>query len=263
MSVLLQIVFTPGWANGGHPQNWAPRRASDYAAFATAAARHYPTVHLWMVWGEPTRAQNFAPLVAAVPGAKKLDAAQRAAPHKYAEMLDDTYSALKRVSKTNLVIGGCTYSAGELDTQQWVENLRLPNGKPPRMDIYAHNPFSWREPRFGVRPSANGQVQFPDLPRLAQWIDTYLGRPLHVRKPIPIFISEWTEPTAPEQEFSWWLDPKAAARYTREALRLSRHWKRIWGFGWIELYDDPPFESSGLLTVDGKRKPDFYAFANG
>src|ERR1035441_7130256 len=33
MRVLLQIITTPGWANGGRPSNWAPRHPSDYAAF--------------------------------------------------------------------------------------------------------------------------------------------------------------------------------------------------------------------------------------
>ena len=73
---------------------WAPRKADDLAHFAGAAARHYPTVHLWMVWGEPTRRANFATLVAA-PRPKPLTAAQRAAPHLYAQMLDAAYGALK------------------------------------------------------------------------------------------------------------------------------------------------------------------------
>jgi hypothetical protein len=262
MRILLQVANTPGWANGGQPYNWAPDDARDYGDFMAAAARRYRHVHLWMVWGEPTRQQNFEPLTPAKPGTT-LDAAQQVAPHNYAEMLDAAYGALKDVSKANLVIGGCTYSAGQIDTQQWIENLRLPNGQPPRMDIYAHNPFDWRFPRLGGRPTGGGQVQIPDLPRLAHWIDRYLGRPRHVRKPIPIFVSEWNEPTAPEQEFRWSLKPKTAATYTRDTLRILRHWKRIFGLGWIELYDSPPFENAGLLTVHGKKKPDFHAFANG
>ncbi len=262
MRVLLQLTRTPGWANGGQPATWTPDNPADFADFAQAAARHYKHVHLWMVWGEPMRQANYEPLTPASPGTQ-LDPQQQVAPHNYAQLLDAAYGALKAVSRANLVIGGCTYSAGQIDTQQWIENLRLPDGKPPRMDIYAHNPFGWRVPKLGGHPSEGGQVQFPDLRRLAHWIDTNLGRPRHVRKPIPIFISEWNEPTAPEQEFAWWLDPPVAAKYTADALRVSRHWSRIYGFGWIELYDQPPFENSGLLTVKGKKKPDFYSFANG
>lgn len=263
MRILLQVVFAPAWANGGHPLNWAPIHNADFAAFVTAAARHYRGVHFWMIWGEPTKQMNFQPLYPAPWYAKKLNNQQLEAPHKYAQLLDAAYGALKAVSRANVVIGGNTFSAGDIHTKQWIENLRLPNGKPPRMDVYGHDPFGWRTPRFGVRPSYEGQVQFPDLPRLARWIDAYLGRPRHVSKPIPIFISEWNQPTAPEQEFPWWVDPPVAAKYTSDALALARHWNRILGFSWIELYDNPPFENAGLLTVDGKRKPDFYAFARG
>lgn len=261
MRVLLQVIFTPRWANGGRPQNWTPRNPADFANFATAAARRYPSVHLWMVWGEPDRSANFEPLAIARPGAK-LNKQQQTAPHNYAKILDATYGALKRVSRANVVFGGCTFASGNIDTEQWIQNLRLPNGKPPRMDIYSHNPFGPSEPRLGGPPSPGGQVQFSDLPRMAKWIDRYLGKPRHLKKQIPIFLSEWKQPTAPEEEFSWWLDPDVAAKYTSEAISVSRSWKRIYGFGWIELYDEPPVENSGLLTVDGVRKPDFYAFAN-
>jgi len=256
MRVLLQIVGAPTWANGGHPWQWAPTRPGDYAAFAAAAAREYPSVHLWMVWGEPNNSLNFAPLVGAQPGAQ-LNPAQRAAPHLYARMLDATYAALKRVSRSNLVIGGCTYTTGALDTQQWIQNLRLPNGKPPRMDLYAHNPFSRIAPDFSDPPSPFGEVQFSDLPRMAGWIDRYLHRGL------PIFLSEWAIPTAPDQQFDFSVSPKMAASWITDAMRLSRRWRRIYGLGWVQLYDNPPTSQAGLLTAGGRRKPGFRAFARG
>ncbi|MBV9467406.1 MAG: hypothetical protein JO169_14945 [Solirubrobacterales bacterium] len=258
MRVLLQIVTAPAWANGGHlDDRWAPHKPADFSSFAAAAARRYPSVHLWMVWGEPTKAGSFDPLVPAVPGTQ-LTAAQRSAPRLYARILDSTYAALKAVSKSNLVIGGCTFSIGRIDTEQWIQNLRLPDGRPPRMDMYAHNPFSDTEPSFSAPPSAFGQVQFSDLPRLAGWIDRYL------HKGLPIFLSEWTVPTAADQEFNFWVDPSVAARWVTDALRLSRGWKRIYALGWIHVYDDPPGGScSGLFYNNGTPKPGYYAFTNG
>jgi hypothetical protein len=255
MRVLLQIIGAPRWANGGHAWNWAPRPAA-FAAFATAAARHYSKVHLWMIWGEPSRRPNFQPEIAAVPG-RKLNAAQRIAPHNYARILDAAYGALKRVSASNTVIGGSTYTTGDIDTLQWIQNLRLPDGRPPRMDMYAHNPFSWREPSFSVGPSPLGEVQFSDLPHLAGWIDHYL------RRGMPILLSEWTIPTAVDQEFNFYVDPPVQAKWISEALRLSRSWKRIYALGWIHVYDEPPFSSGGLVAVNGVRKPGFYAFEHG
>jgi hypothetical protein len=254
--VLLQIDDAPPWANGGKPAIWAPLHDSDFANFATAAARRYPSVHLWMIGGEPNRRANFEPETSAFPGTR-LDRAQQLAPHNYARMLDAAYGALKRVSRRNLVIGGSTYTTGDIDTQQWIENLRLPDGRAPRMDMYAHNPFSYTAPSFSAPPSATGQVQFSDLPRLGRWIDRYL------HKGMPIFLSEWTIPTAPDQEFRFWVDPKVAAQWITDAMRLARGWRRIYGLGWIYVYDQPPVTFGGLLSAGGVPKPGFAAFENG
>ncbi|MEA2197159.1 MAG: hypothetical protein QOJ25_1210 [Solirubrobacteraceae bacterium] len=256
MRVLLQIIGAPAWANGGHASNWAPRRPADFAAFATAAARRYPGVHVWMVWGEPTRPPNFEPLIPSPP-ATTLSRAAQAAPHLYARILDAAYGALKRVNPRNLVIGGCTYTTGSIDTQQWIENLRLPNGRPPRMDMYAHNPFSYQTPSFTTSLSPFGEVQFSDLHELTGWVDRYL------RRGLPLFLSEWTIPTAPDQEFNFYVDPSIAAHWITDALHLSRSWHRIYSLGWVNVYDNPPVSSGGLLTQSGAQKPGFAAFAHG
>ncbi len=65
--VMLQLDYTPAWANGGDTHGWAPLHPGDVADFATAVARHYPSVHLWMVWGEPNREGHFDPIVRAKP----------------------------------------------------------------------------------------------------------------------------------------------------------------------------------------------------
>jgi hypothetical protein len=255
MRVLLQVIYTPAWANGGRARNWAPTHVSDYAAFITAATRRYPTVHLWMIWGEPSRRPNFEPLSTVPPGVS-LTPAQQRGPHIYARMLDAAYVALKRASTKNVVIGGCTYTTGDIDTQEWIENLRLPNGRPPRMDMYAHNPFG-DTVSFSAPASPFDEVEFSDLPELAGWIDQYLHRGL------PIFVSEWTIPTAPDDEFNFWVAPRYAAQDIRVALRESRRWRRMYAVGWVNVYDDPPRTAGGLLTVSGRPKPGFWAFARG
>jgi len=257
MQVMLQIVGVPPWANGRHPWNWVPYRPSDFGAFATAAARRYPSVHLWMIWGEPNRAPNFQPLYPAPSPFARLTPKQQIAPHNYARLLDAAYGALKGVSKQNVVIGGSTYTTGDIHTQQWIENLRLPNGRPPRMDVYAHNPFTNVDPSFNVPYSTGGAVEFEDLHELAGWTDQYLHRGL------PLFLSEWTVPTCPDYEYNFFVDPPVAARWVRDALRLSRAWKRINTLGWVHVYDDPGVSCGGLMTVTGKRKPTFDAFARG
>jgi hypothetical protein len=263
MRILLQAITAPAWANGGRPENWAPRRPSDLAAFFTAAARHYPGVHLWMVWGEPSRRVNFEPETPAPPLARTLTAAQARAPRLYARLLDASYVALKRASPRNLVIGGNTYTTGDLSTRQWIENMRLPDGRPPRMDLYGHNPFSWRAPDLANPPSPDGEVDFSDLGRLSQLVDRELAPPHHV---IPLFLSEWTIPTAPDDEFNIYTTPAVQAQWITDAWRIVRHASFIYALGWIHLYDDPPAShgsAGGLLDYLGQRKPGYYAFQAG
>jgi hypothetical protein len=258
--VALMLIQSPSWASGHRGKRWAPLHASDFADFAIAAARRYPSVHLWMIWGEPSRVANFAPLATVRPGTK-LTPAQARGPHIYAELLDAAYQGLKAVSRQNLVIGGMTFTGGDIDTQQWIENLVLPDGSRPHLDLYGHNPFSYREPNLANRPSWFGQVDFSDLGRLAGWVDRYLGRGRH----IPLFLSEWTIPTRPNHEFPFWVDRPVQARWIDAAFSIVHGWPRIYALGWIELYDDPPggITGGGLLDYRGKPKPGFFAFQRG
>ena len=111
-----------------------------------AAARRYPSVRYWVVWGEPTRRANFRPLPASTPLGKPLTRSQSAAPHRYARLLDLAYGAIKRVNPRALVVGGNSFSYGDIGPVNWIKNLRLPSGRPPRMDLYGHNPFGARRP---------------------------------------------------------------------------------------------------------------------
>jgi hypothetical protein len=258
--IALQVVGAPPWANGGHAWPWAPLRAQDFANFVTAASRHYPSVHLWLIWSEPNRTGQFLPEVAAQPGTS-LNAAQQQAPHRYAEILDAAYGALKRVSKANLVVGGMTYTTGAISTVQWIENLRLPNGKPPRLDFYGHNPFSWREPNLANPPSPDQQIDFSDLGRLASLVDQYLGRPGN-RHP-KLYVPEWTVPTQDDSEFNFYVDPVVQAQWIAAAWQIARSWPRIYAFCWIGLYDSPPLTYGGLIQTDGTKKPGYFAWKDG
>lgn len=262
ISVLLMLIGTPRWANGGRQPEYAPDRAADFADFARAAARRYPAVRRWMIWGEPSRSQNFKPLVRQ-PLGTPITPAQARAPRRYARLLDAAYGELKAQRRSNLVIGGNTYTTGEIRPGDWVRSMRLGDGRPPRMDLYGHNPFSFRAPNLGNPPSAS--VDLSDLARFDRQIQRHLGRPRHRR--IRLFLSEFTMPTAPDREFNLYVTPAVQARWITNAFRIAR---RVHAdtLGWIHLRDGAPIPGErvihgGLLTHDGRRKPGFYAFMRG
>lgn len=265
--VSLLVMHSPGWANGGRAPRWAPTRPQDFADFLTAAARRYPRVRHWMVWGEPTKSENFQPL--SPDGGRRLRGSARRGPRVYAQMLDRSYVALKRVNRRNLVIGGNTYTIGTVSPRRWIEALRLPSGRPPRMDLYGHNPFSVRRPRLSEPPLGRGFADFGDLDTLARWLDRDLrgARPRGGR--LRIFISEFSLPTDHENhEFNFFVSRPTQAARLREALRATRRWSRIYTFGYLGLYDDPLRDDGrqverGLIDRDGRHKPGYDAFKRG
>lgn len=260
--VALMITRAPSWANGGRSSEWAPKRPRDFAAFARAASRRYERVRLWMIWGEPSRDFNFKPL-------PRFEAT---GPRRYARILDAAYGSLKRERRSNLVIGGNTFTTGDVSPRQFIRSMRLPNGRPPRMDMYGHNPFTRRKPALRKGPLGHGYADFSDLDTLAGWIDSNLGR-RPSGGPIRLFLAEFTLPTDhPNHEFNFWVTRKVQANWLAAALRITRRWSRIYALGWIALYDEPPNGPNGapgdevnrgLLEWDGDRKPSYRAFRRG
>ncbi|MGC9222005.1 MAG: hypothetical protein ACP5H2_11765 [Solirubrobacteraceae bacterium] len=258
LRVLLAVSNAPVWANGGHHgDGWAPKSARTYAQFLQAAAREYPTVHLWMVWNEPNRAGTFRPETPVAYTQTTLTAAQARAPRLYALMLNDAYGALKSVSSANLVIGGDTYTSGLIDPQQWLSNMKLPGGRVPRMSMYGQDPFGYTVPLFNQQPSPYGEVQFSDLPQLESWTGAYLGHR------VPLFLSQYCVPTAPDHTFNFYVSPPSvASAWVKDALVTARHAGYIYALGWAQVHDQLPLNSCGLINANGTRKPDFYAFVH-
>ncbi|HEX2088132.1 MAG TPA: hypothetical protein VHF89_20765 [Solirubrobacteraceae bacterium] len=261
--VLVLIQGTPGWANQGLPWTTPPDDPRDYAAFVTAAARRYPGVRHWMIWGEPLRNVNWPGFDRSRPGRLRIAGS-------YARLLDAAYVALKRVSRRNLVIGGNSFTTDREPVSwapvplfEWMRILRLPNGRPPRMDIWGHNPFTVRIPRLRDPPAAN-QGDFSDLDRVLTRLRRHVGRPLKRR--VPLFVSEFCLPTGPNDLFPLELTQAQQATWLRRAFAIARARRDIWGMGWWELKDDRPPAGSdranrcGLLDADGRPKSAYGVF---
>jgi hypothetical protein len=262
MQVQLMIIGAPRWSNGDQSWEHTPNEPSDFADFATAAAKKYPSVNLWMIWGEPNREPNFEPLRPAKRRTGRLSAAEAVAPRVYARLLDSAYEALKAVDPANLVIGGNTFTAagpGAIYTYQWIRYLRLPDGSRPRMDMWGHNPFGFRKPDLNDRPSRRGAVAFGDLRRLARALD----RARFPNSPLPLFLSEWGVPIGFEDsDLRYSLKPKEGKKWIRAGLRIARKWERIYTLGWVHPVDTQR-TSQGLLDTSGRAKPGYHAFRAG
>jgi hypothetical protein len=172
------------------------------------------------------------------------------------------------VNRRNIVIGGNTWTGGEVTPLNFIRSMRLPNGRRPRMDLYGHNPFTARTPDLRENPLRFGFADFSDLDTLARWLDRY-GYRTPRRRRLKLFLSEMVIPTDHSNyEFNFWVDRRTQAQWIRAALRITRRFRRIYTFGYLGLYDDPPRPSGdevnrGLIDQQGRKKPGYFAFKRG
>ncbi len=246
----LMVKQTPDWANRNRGPEWVPDNVGDYGDFLVAAAKRYRTVRHWMIWGEPTRGDSFEPMP---PG-------QRRGPRAYAVLLDRAYAALKGVSRDNIVIGGMTYTVGVVGPSDFVRWMRLPNGKPPRLDWFGHNPFSVRFPRLAANPYRMSLRDMSDVDTLhAEVRRAYRGH----RTP-RLWLSEFTVSSDRDNRaFAFHVSRRGQAKWLAAAFQIAAGRSYIAGIGWYTLLDEPEHKkglTSGLLTSSGKTKPAFYAY---
>jgi hypothetical protein len=211
IQVALTVTGAPEWANGGKSAETGPAKAADYATFIAVAAKRYPSVHLWTIWGGPYKG-----------GAKQ-----------YATVLDASYLKLKAKSKLNKVIGGNSTNAS---ATKWIKQLKLANGKAPRMDMYAHDPSGSKPPTKASLTALEKRVA-----TLGSGLKLFLS---------PVQLT---------------LTPTKQAAWIKAALKVTKADKNVATFGYRGLIDDSnvPLTYKGLLDTDGVKKAAFTAFKNG
>ncbi len=247
INVALLVSGSPGWANGGQSALHAPDPA-DYATFIAAASRRYPSVRRWMIWGEPNRSDHFLPNKAGSPvGARA-----------YAKILDAAYGALKAVSPQNIVIGGMTWTGGDVKPAPFMRFMRLPNGKPPRLDWFGHNPFPIRFPNLREIAIGDGFRDISDLDLFSRQLRrTYGGR-------ARFWLSEFLVLSdRGSNEFELFVSQAEQARWLAASYGIADSLPSVAGLGWLALLDQPQRPGSsnwGLLTDGGARKPAYAAF---
>jgi hypothetical protein len=282
MSVTVLVQGTPAWENGGKGRTWVPNNVQDYADFMFAISRRYPSVHHWMIWGEPNYGANFQPMPEHSP----------VGPRAYARLCDAAYVALKQASPANIVIGGDTLNANvPVSPAEFIRWARVGKGKkkrPPRLDWWGHNPFEGRFPNIRQR-ALNNLLGLSDADTMHKLLKkAYLGKKKkgkkrgrrasasavyiskkgkkkHRRRTPLLWYSEWTVlSTHPAHFFlGFYVSDQEQAQWLTGAYQLVNRLPYVAGLGWYRLDDEPEGEGSadwGLQTVTGQRKPSFAAY---
>ena len=248
INVALLAIYSPPWANGGRPPVWAPS-TSAYSDFLVAAARRYPAVRRWMIWSEPNKADRLQPNSPTGPTGART----------YAPLLDAAYSALKSVTHSNIVIGGMTWTGGEVKPKPFLDDMRLPNGRRPRLDWFGHNPFPFRFPDIREEAISEGYRDISDLDLFTR----------EVRQAYPrtrLWLGEFTvQSDKPSRDFELAVSRAEQARWLTASYRIADELPSVAGLGWLGLLDEregPGSANFGLLTAGGAPKPSFFAFRN-
>jgi hypothetical protein len=247
IDVAILVNRSPGWANGGKPGIWAPK-PRFFRDFVTAASRRYPSVRRWMIWGEPNRIDRFQPGVANKPTSARA----------YARILDAAYAGLKRASRRNIVIGGMTWTGGDVKPAPFLRWLKLPSGRRPRLDWYGHNPFPFRKPDLRRSVLSGGWRDISDMDVFSKEVArAFPGRPR-------LWLSEFTVVSDKQSNiFQLFTSERQQASWLAAAYRIANRLPAVAGLGWLSLVDQAPALGSanwGLIKYDGVRKPAFRAF---
>jgi hypothetical protein len=258
ISLAVLVQGTPSWANGGQSRAWAPTNPKDYADFMFAISRRYPSIKRWMIWGEPSYGANFQPM----------PPKSRLGPRTYAKLLDLAYGALKKASRKNTVIGGMTLNGGgPVSTPDFIKWLRVGKGRksrPPRLDLWGHNPFDGRLPNIKKKPRGKFRG-LSDIDTLHREIDRAYRR--NSRKVPKLWLSEWTVLSEPSPNLfgGFHVSPTQQATYITRAYKMVRKLKYVSALGWYRLDDEADTGTVGaawgLLTASGATKPSFNAYA--
>ncbi len=200
---VVSLIGTPRWANGGRAPNWAPRSASSFANFATAAATRYPFVRHWVIWNEPNKYWQLRPT----------------SPKTYVRLLlNPAYAAIKRVAPRDAVAGGVTAprgGRGSVSPVSWIRGMRAARA---RLDAYAHHPYPvarGETPFSGGGCVRCGDLTMASLDRLVAEVTRAFGRKR-------IWLTEYGYQTNPPDRLLG-VSQAAQARYLAEAaLRAYR-----------------------------------------
>ncbi|HEY3183626.1 MAG TPA: hypothetical protein VGJ77_12370 [Gaiellaceae bacterium] len=242
IAVVLGLVGTPAWANGGRATNVAPTNARTFGDFAAAAATHYPWVKRWLVWNEPNQRRWLIPTTAAV---------------YVTRLLNPAYAALHSRIAGVRVGGGVTAprgATGGVSPIAWLRGMRAAHA---RLDAYAHNPYPLNPKRESPRAGGCGHcdtISMATLGRLVAEVSRSFGG-------ARIWLTEYGYQTNPPDRLLG-VPPALQARYIGDAGYQAYKTPRVDMLIQFLYRDEPDLArfQSGLVRLSGAPKPALTAF---
>jgi hypothetical protein len=276
IKILFSITGTPRWANGGQSSNRPPKNFNDLYRFAYAAAARYsgdyagtdgrelPAVRLWAAWNEPNNPVFLRPQFVKRGGKWVIQSAR-----DYARICNAVYNGIhSTMYRGEKVACGVTAPRGNNNPTSARPSVSpvafLTAAKKAGMrnfDAYAHNPYYGTPVETPTtKPPGTRSGRVPTAVTLAN-LDVLLKELGHLYGPRRLWITEYGYQTKPPDSLfgiSWSLQ----ARYLTQAFAIARRNPRIEMMLWFLVKDQPDLSGwqSGLMTVDGRRKPAFAAF---
>jgi putative glycosyl hydrolase len=270
IQLLLSIIDTPGWANGGAGKNRAPKNMSDLRAFALAAATRYsgtwraagggrlPAVRLWAAWNEANNPVFLQPQYRYVHGKWVIQSAI-----DYAKICNAIYNGVHATRVTgDKVACGLTAPRGNNNPGQLrasVAPLTFLNAVHAaglkHFDAWAHHPYAVSPAETPLtKPNSTTAITLGNIQVLINQVTRYYGNK-------PIWITEYGWQTNPPDKFfgvTW----SKQANYLTQAFAVARRNPRIKMMLWFLLKDEPNVAGwqSGLETTGGQKKPAYSAF---
>jgi hypothetical protein len=275
---LITLWRAPRWAEGpkrpksAPPGSWRPK-SGEFAKFARAAAKRYPSVHRWQIWNEANLTTYLAPQYAKRDGKRRLES-----PGRFRALLNAAYAAIKKVDRRAFVVAGGTSPYGDpqpggrrTPPALFVRELLCLKGRsleprrcrhPAHLDALAHHPYSVGSPQ---RKAFNrDDVAIPDLYKLKRPLRKAerTGRVLP-RRHKRLWVTEVSWDSSPPDPDG--VPEKRHARWLAESFRLL--WKQgVDTITWFQVRDAEPVPSygstyqSGVFFRDGRPKRAVRAF---
>ena len=156
-----------------------------------------------------------------------------------------------------------TYTGGDVKPPDFIRWMKLPSGRPPRLDLFGANPYPFRLPNLADPPiPVVGGISATSTHSKRKSMPP-TGRS---ESEPPLWLSEFTVQSGEDSRyFAFHVRRRRTGPLADARLRGRKQAENVAGLGWFTLLDRPAGNGNanwGLLKADGSRKPAFRAYAS-